>query len=744
VLLLCVVIVISVFSFDEVAVVTVWGRRVGWLLVLLINSFFVFFSILRTSQRSQQWQYQYVMACVSQFIFEVFLFESINVIWVHWVIPRLIQRDVTVVVNSLKSLVASSLANAVDWQQPFDTTDHFFVSKAIARKYPHLLESAIVQSFHSYFPPGRMSNHWGSTRGAMLDRKRNRALSFFARVLSVTAAVIGVLQFVGTLNINVQTFLMSLVLPMALVAAYVAAAFIIGNPLYLALLVGALALLVMRHFMKNAQQDRTGEAADKELLVMPSSFTTGQQRLLNNPGSAAVTAKAPSHLSVRRDVAVANGTDTSQALVFQHGDVSGGVDRHGSHESLSENVKEEEMLCSNASSAENESDCSRDESEVAIRKPSMTSLDSLAVVDRRSGPHEQASAALSQEEEHSIRLERQKAAIAVLVARRERIRPDSSTASRDIFATRQHEKEQEIEILPVENVLASQESEPQPASNQGTVVKGPAAGSMITSRTRSYDVSTSIGPLNHHHHHSAKHKDVSNMQIINLDSSSGDSCDFSDRVDSNPRAYDSKRTVSRNHSSVATGICNEKGSASISRADSHHAYPTCASDGRGGGGSGGSMGGRMRSISFEKNGLYGADEAQMIDDHAKRSLGGGVGDDDSSCSGSDRNVIKTISEPVSEVKNSGYSSGVHKRSQERKGEVLRVISYGDDDDDDDDSDDSDSVDSDSDVSILDLRGLPMASYVRHSSDSEVDSDDGDALGDGISSDSDVVVTRRHA
>jgi hypothetical protein len=236
--------------------------------------------------------------------------------------------------------------------------------------------------------------------------------------------------------------------------------------------------------MKNTQQDHTGEAADKELLFMPSSFSTGQQRLFDSPGTAEVTAKVPSHLSARidmevrdanRPVSVTNDAVTSRALalVLQHSDVSGSVERLGSHESESndsmaledveEDVVEEEEdseaarseqeeLSSNGSSsnAEHESsscsgaesDCSSDESDVAIRVPSMTSLDRDAVVvDRRSGPHEQvatsgsASAALRQEEEYSIRLERRRASIAVLMARRGRHRPDNSTASRDIVAT---------------------------------------------------------------------------------------------------------------------------------------------------------------------------------------------------------------------------------------------------------------------------------------------------------------------
>jgi uncharacterized membrane protein len=400
----------------------------------------------------------------------VFLFQSINVMWVHWVIPRLIQRDVTVVVNSLKSLIATSLANPVDWQQPLDATDHFFVSKAIAQRYPHLLESAIVMSFHSYFPPGRMSNQWGNARDAMLDRNRNRALSLFLRVLSVTGVVIGLLQLVGTLNMNVQTFIMSLVLPIAFVAVYVAGAFIIVHPIYLALLAGALAVLVVRHFMKNAQYRRTVGAAEKELLGMPSSSCPAQHNLPDSPGTKVLSPWSG------MEVKDANrpDADTHRAFSMQHNYVSGGEELDGSHASKNDDImaledeeddsddeeeeeeEEAEELGSNAGSSEAEcessssgggrevefdfnvssieEECESDDSDIAIREPSRASLESNALAECRSSPHEQvaagsaASAPLSQQEEDSMRDERLRAAIAVLLARRGR----NSSENRDL------------------------------------------------------------------------------------------------------------------------------------------------------------------------------------------------------------------------------------------------------------------------------------------------------------------------
>jgi hypothetical protein len=266
--------------------VTIWGRRVGWCLVVLINLFFVFFSVLRASQRSRSWQTQYIMACVAQFIMEVFIFESASVIWVHWVIPRLVSHNVGIVIASLKALVDTSQASSrVNWQQPLDTTDHFFVSKAIARKYPHLLESAVVMSFHSYFPPGRMSNKWDNSM--LLNGKHSRGLSWFLKILSLTLVVVGLLQLVGTMNMNVQTFIMSLVLPLAFVAAYVAVSFLVQHPIWLAVVAVVLLCIVAKHFITNARHKRAIEedSDKKELIIMPWS-AAGDDGLYTAPAPA--------------------------------------------------------------------------------------------------------------------------------------------------------------------------------------------------------------------------------------------------------------------------------------------------------------------------------------------------------------------------------------------------------------------------------------------------------------------------
>jgi hypothetical protein len=283
--------------------------------------------------------------------------------------------------------------------------------------------------------------------------------------------------------------------------------------------------------------------------------------------------------------------------------------------------------------------------------------------------------------------------------------------------------EREGEILPDTNVPSSQQfiQPPRPSSNQSALkATGTASGSMITARAvRSSGLTALSGNGPSQKHHSREHKETSNVQIINLDSNSDsdDSGDFSGSVHPYPRDHEIGSMISQSHSSVTATTAAAAGNGSRSRAESYSADSTASA--------GGNIGERIRAISFERSGLYGADDEHTIDDYMQKYLGVCVGDDDdSSSSGNDGDMVKSVAEPVARA------SGARASSEERRREeVLRLDSESDD----------------SDLGIVDLRGLPKASNYDllerlSSSDSDVDSDDGDDDGDSI--DSDIVFTTR--
>jgi hypothetical protein len=276
--------------------------------------------------------------------------------------------------------------------------------------------------------------------------------------------------------------------------------------------------------------------------------------------------------------------------------------------------------------------------------------------------------------------------------------------------------EREGEILPDTNVPSSQQfiQPPRPSSNQSALkATGTASGSMITARAvRSSGLTSLSGDGPSQKHQSREYNEASNVQIINLDSSSDsdDSGDFSDSVDSYPRDYKRGSMISQSHSSVTAAAA--AGNGLRSRADSYSADSTASA--------GGNIGERTRAISFERSGLYGVDDEHTIDAYMRKYLGVCVGDDDdsSSSSGNDGDLVKSVAEPVARASGARASS-----EDRRREEVLRL-------------------DSESDESDLGMKVSNSVLFERHSSsDSDVDSDDGND-DDGDSIDSDIVFTTR--
>jgi hypothetical protein len=270
------------------------------------------------------------------------------------------------------------------------------------------------------------------------------------------------------------------------------------------------------------------------------------------------------------------------------------------------------------------------------------------------------------------------------------------------------------------------------------------SSSNIPRAVRSSGVTALIGHGPSQKHPSRERNETSNMQIINLDSSSSssssaDSGDSSDSVDSYPPDCNGGRMASHSRSSVAgagtfgSGSGSQKGNVVDSQ---HEASARVSTEGK--------IGGRIRAISFERSGVYGVDDEHTIDDYVRKYLGGGIGDDDSSSSssssGNDGVIMKTVHEPVEEVEKTG--KGAFARSGERK--LLRLDDSEEEEDDDDDDDDSD-------LGILDRKGLPTVFSATDRQAQLVSDSDADSPGDSkvvrdeySSSDSDIVVMRRHA
>jgi hypothetical protein len=60
--------------------------------VLCLNAFFVTFSLSRALQRGKEWQKAFIAASIVQMIIEIFVYETMECIWLHFVIPSCIRK----------------------------------------------------------------------------------------------------------------------------------------------------------------------------------------------------------------------------------------------------------------------------------------------------------------------------------------------------------------------------------------------------------------------------------------------------------------------------------------------------------------------------------------------------------------------------------------------------------------------------------------------------------------------------
>ena len=214
-------------DFEHTNVVTKTSKRLAWFCVIVLNIYFVYFSVLRGISRSVSWQRDYVLACVFQLLVEVFLYETVECLWIHYTIPKLVSHEVAATMKTVRHSVDMAFQKENEVLH-LDSPKYFFVSRQLADAYPQLFESSVVRAFHSHFPPSNLDlKMWPKEgrKGRRKERKKafpitewdledevpvkelpkkDSGLLSFVRRFSVSALAFVVLQMIGTVPIRFQ------------------------------------------------------------------------------------------------------------------------------------------------------------------------------------------------------------------------------------------------------------------------------------------------------------------------------------------------------------------------------------------------------------------------------------------------------------------------------------------------------------------------------------------------------------
>ena len=155
-------------DFGETNVVK-YNRKVAAAVVLVtMNILFAYYSILYGSVRGQSWQIIYLEACLIQFFIEVFINETLECVWLHYVVPSMVSREVIaahqILVDAVEKFCSSVAPNTYALSSGvFNAAEYLFVSTNVAKAFPTFMESVIVQ-FYTTSYPGECSKPWYQSR----------------------------------------------------------------------------------------------------------------------------------------------------------------------------------------------------------------------------------------------------------------------------------------------------------------------------------------------------------------------------------------------------------------------------------------------------------------------------------------------------------------------------------------------------------------------------------------------------
>jgi len=244
-------------DFKHTWVATQLQKAGAALVVAALNIFFIYFTLLRSLNRSLYWQNTFLVSVVLQFIVEVFLNETTEVIWVHVVVPHLASRDVLQAVDTLQATVAGVITNRIMVDAQFrslkpadrvlDAGEFFSVSNLVAKRFPHLMESSIVLSYQSLLP-GPIAKQWKYPSAASSSSSSWLSIGSWSQEQisrSISLALIVAMQLVGASPFAMQRFMVRMMQPWLLASVGLLIAALKTHPL-LHIVVALLMLLAVR------------------------------------------------------------------------------------------------------------------------------------------------------------------------------------------------------------------------------------------------------------------------------------------------------------------------------------------------------------------------------------------------------------------------------------------------------------------------------------------------------------------
>ena len=92
-------------DFEETKGQTLLNKLIAFILILFINLFIIYYTLLKSLQRGYTWQSQFLWSFFFQILSDVIIFETLECMWLNYIVPILVKDEVKDAIITMRQSV---------------------------------------------------------------------------------------------------------------------------------------------------------------------------------------------------------------------------------------------------------------------------------------------------------------------------------------------------------------------------------------------------------------------------------------------------------------------------------------------------------------------------------------------------------------------------------------------------------------------------------------------------------------
>ena len=273
-------------DFEEKVVVNYNKKVLAGAVLVTMNILFAYYSILYGSVRGEAWQMIYLGACLAQFFVEICINETLECLWLHYIVPKIAAKEVIaahrVLVDLVETFCRADAQPAFTYSERNDllnAPDYLFVSTNVAKAFPSLMESMIIQSYLTQLP-GESTKQWRMSpwqRFLSHIQTPHMGNMFLRLSMTVFLTVFALLEYGATTPYLLQKMFVRFCQPFLVSGIMLAFYLVIESPLYIMLFF--LSAMVVIFY---ANRQRLARLTYKRLMAVTPLPSSSSPAAVNN------------------------------------------------------------------------------------------------------------------------------------------------------------------------------------------------------------------------------------------------------------------------------------------------------------------------------------------------------------------------------------------------------------------------------------------------------------------------------